>query len=197
MRSHLQDMDARLRALGFAGEPLMVTHVSGGVLRLDQIAERPLQSVDSGPALAPIAGQVFARAEPSVQQRDIVVADTGGTSFDVSLVIGDRVAYTREKWLGKRWYGDMTGLPAVDTRCIGAGGGSIASVDPGGLLHVGPQSAGSDPGPAAYGRGGLVPTVTDAAVVLGYLDAHNFLGGRMVLDERAAWFSNRDDHLAR
>ena len=129
MQKHLGDIDARLRALGFAGEPLMVTHVSGGVLRLDQIAESPLQSVDSGPALAPIAGQVFERAEESVQGRDVLVADTGGTSFDVSLVIGDRVAYTREKWLGKRWYGDMTGLPAVDTRSIGAGGGSIASVD--------------------------------------------------------------------
>jgi len=186
MQKHLGDIDSRLRALGFAGEPLMVTHVSGGVLRLDQIAECPLQSVDSGPALAPIAGQVFERAEPSVQGRDVLVADTGGTSFDVSLVIGDRVAYTREKWLGKRWYGDMTGLPAVDTRSIGAGGGSIASVDPGGLLHVGPDSAGSDPGPAAYGRGGTAPTVTDAAVVLGYLDANNFLGGRMVLDKEAA-----------
>lgn len=194
MQKHLGDMDSRLRALGFAGEPLMVTHVSGGVLRLDQIAERPLQSVDSGPALAPIAGQVFERAEPSVNGRDVLVADTGGTSFDVSLVIGDRVAYTREKWLGKRWYGDMTGLPAVDTRSIGAGGGSIASVDPGGLLHVGPDSAGSDPGPAAYGRGGTAPTVTDAAVVLGYIDANNFLGGRMVLDPAAARRAI-EDHL--
>ena len=194
MQKHLGDIDARLRALGFAGEPLMVTQVSGGVLRLDQIAESPLQSVDSGPALAPIAGQVFERAEESVQGRDVLVADTGGTSFDVSLVIGDRVAYTREKWLGKRWYGDITGLPAVDTRSIGAGGGSIASVDPGGLLHVGPESAGSDPGPAAYGRGGSAPTVTDAAVVLGYIDPRNFLGGRMVLDSNAARRAI-EDHL--
>lgn len=186
MTRHLGEIESRLRALGFAGAPLMVTHVSGGVLRLDQMAARPLHSVDSGPALAPIAGQVFDRAEPAAHPRDVLIADTGGTSFDISLVIDGRIAYTREKWLGPRWYGDMTGLPAVDTRSIGAGGGSIAAVDPGGLLRVGPASAGSDPGPAAYGRGGSEPTVTDAAVVLGYLDPDNFLGGRMRLDVDAA-----------
>ncbi len=186
MQKHLWDVDKRLREFGFAGEPLMVTHVSGGVLRLEQIAQTPILSVDSGPALAPVAGQVYTGLEPDGTARDVIVADAGGTSFDVSLVIGGRIAYTREKWLGKRFYGDMTGLPAVDTRSVGAGGGSIAFVDPGGLLHVGPDSAGSDPGPAAYGRGGQEPTVTDAAVVLGYLNADNFLGGRMSLDLDAA-----------
>jgi N-methylhydantoinase A len=186
MRRHLRDMDRRLREAGFGGEPLMVTHVSGGVLHLDQIVEQPLQTVDSGPALAPIAGAVFDRAEPSVDRDDVLVVDTGGTSFDVSLVTNGQVAHTREKWLGPRWYGHMTGLPAVDTQSIGAGGGSIASVDAGGLLHVGPESAHSDPGPVAYGRGGTEPTVTDAAVVLGYLNPRNFLGGRMELDVDAA-----------
>src|SRR5690242_4793493 len=80
----------------------------------------------------------------------------------------------------------MTGLPAVDTRSIGAGGGSMAFVDAGGLLHVGPESAGADPGPVAYGLGGTEPTVTDAALVLGYIDPDNFLGGRMALDLEAA-----------
>ena len=80
----------------------------------------------------------------------------------------------------------MTGLSSVDVRSIGAGGGSLAWVDPGGLLRVGPQSAGADPGPACYGRGGEQPTVTDAALVLGYLDPEFFLGGRMALDEAAA-----------
>ena len=186
MQKHLADIDKRLREFGFAGEPLMVTHVSGGVLRLDQIAQTPILSVDSGPALAPVAGQVYTALEQNGAARDVIVADTGGTSFDVSLVIGGRIAYTREKWLGKRFYGNMTGLPAVDTRSVGAGGGSIAFVDPGGLLHIGPDSAGSDPGPAAYGRGGEEPTVTDAAAVLGYLNADNFLGGRMSLDIDAA-----------
>jgi N-methylhydantoinase A len=186
MRGHLGDIEARLKALGFRGEPLMVTHVSGGVLHLDQMVQRPLETVDSGPALAPIAGTVFARAEPDVFREDVLVVDTGGTSFDVSLVLDGRVAYTRDKWLGPRWYGDMTGLPAVDTRSVGAGGGSIASVDAGGLMQVGPASAGSDPGPVVYGLGGREPTVTDAAAVLGYLNPDNFLSGRMRLDVEAA-----------
>ena len=186
MRRHLRDMDARLRDLNFQGEPLMVTHVSGGVLHLHQMVERPLQTVDSGPALAPVAGLFYGNAEPAADNDDILVVDTGGTTFDASLIRGGRVAHTREKWIGKRWYGMMTGLPAVDTRSVGAGGGSIAFVDAGGLLHVGPESAGADPGPVAYGRGGTEPTVTDAALVLGYLDPDNFLGGRMALDAGAA-----------
>lgn len=186
MRRHLSDMDERLRELGFNGEPLMVTHVSGGVLHLDQIIERPLQTIDSGPALAPIAGIYYDQAEPDVNREDVLVVDTGGTSFDASLILDGRVAYTREKWIGQRWYGHMTGLPAVETRSIGAGGGSIAFVDAGGLLHVGPESAGADPGPVAYGRGGTEPTVTDAAVALGYIDPANFLGGRMSLDLEGA-----------
>src|SRR5262249_19275692 len=154
---------------------------SGGVMHLDQIIERPLQTVDSGPALAPIAGIVFDHAEPAVSRDTVLVVDAGGTSFDVSLVVDGRVARTRDKWLGPQWYGHRTGLPAVDTISIGAGGGSIATVDAGGLLHVGPDSAGSDPGPAAYGRGGTEPTVTDAALIVGYINPENFLGGRMAL----------------
>ncbi len=186
MRRHLVDLDARLRGLGFDGEPLMVTHVSGGVLRLDQIVEQPIQTIDSGPALAPVAGRRFQEEEQEIRSEDVLVVDTGGTSFDASLIVGGRIAYTREKWIGDRWYGHMTGLPAVDTRSIGAGGGSIAFVDAGGLLHVGPESAGAEPGPAAYGRGGVEPTVTDAALVLGYLNPDNFLGGQMALDVEAA-----------
>lgn len=186
MRRHLESMERRLRELGFRGDPLMVTHVSGGVLELAQMIEQPIQTVDSGPALAPISAREFARAEKQVQLADVIVVDTGGTSFDASLVVSGEVAYTREKWFGQRWYGHMTGLPAVDTRSIGAGGGSIAYVDAGGLVRVGPESAGAEPGPACYGRGGTRPTVTDAALVLGYLAADDFLGGRMQLDANAA-----------
>ncbi len=157
MRSHLTDVDARLRALGFAGEPLMVTHLSGGVQRLDEACEYPLHAVDSGPALAPVSGLTYAAVEPDLGRRDLIVVDAGGTSCDVSPTRAGRVVYTREKWLGQRWKGHMTGLPAVDTRSVGAGGGSIASVDAGGLLHVGPESAGAVPGPACYGRGGEQP----------------------------------------
>jgi N-methylhydantoinase A len=186
MRDHLRSLDRQLRGLGFEGQPLMVTHVTGGVLHLGQMVERPIQTVDSGPALAPVAGIELDAAEPGLEHDGVLVVDTGGTSFDASLILDGRVAYTREKWLGPKWYGAMTGLPAVDTQSIGAGGGSIASVDAGGLLHVGPDSAGSDPGPVAYGRGGTEPTVTDAALVLGLIDPENFLGGRMRLDRDAA-----------
>jgi N-methylhydantoinase A len=186
MRDHLHDLESRLRGYGFTGDPLMVTHVSGGVMRTEQMCDRPIQTVDSGPALAPVAGIVYAAVEPAATAPDVLVVDTGGTSFDVSIAHEGDILYTREKWLGPKWYGHMTGLPAVDTQSIGAGGGSIARVDAGGLLHVGPESAGADPGPVGYGKGGTEPTVTDAALVLGYIDPANFLGGQMQLDLEAA-----------
>ena len=96
---------------------------------------------------------------------------------------GDLV-FTSETWLGEPFAGHLTGLSSVDVRSIGAGGGSIAWVDPGGLLRVGPESARADPGPACYGLGGTRPTVTDAALVLGYIDPDRFLGGKMTLDSR-------------
>jgi len=89
---------------------------------------------------------------------------------------------TRETWLGPEWTGHITGFPSIDVRSIGAGGGSIAWVDDGGLLRVGPQSAGADPGPVCYGRGGSQPTTTDACLALGYIDPDYFLGGSMKLD---------------
>jgi N-methylhydantoinase A len=189
MRVHLRTIDERLRELGFRGEPLMVTHMSGGVLGLGEMCERPIHSVDSGPALAPVAGLVFARAEIEFEtknendrvKRDVLVVDAGGTSVDISPTRDGRIVYSREKWLGERWKGHMTGLPAVETNSIGAGGGSIASVDDDGLLRVGPRSAGARPGPACYDQSGEYATVTDAALLLGYLDPAFFLGGRMRL----------------
>ena len=115
-----------------------------------------------------------------------IVADTGGTTFDVSLVRRGRIPRTRETWVGPQFVGHMTGLPSVDVKSIGAGGGSIASVDGHGLLHVGPGSAGAVPGPACYGQGGVRPTVTDAALVLGIIDPSFFLGGSIALDRNAA-----------
>jgi N-methylhydantoinase A len=110
----------------------------------------------------------------------------GGTSFDVSLIRDGYIKFTRETWLGGTFTGHMTGLSSVDVKSIGAGGGSIAWIDPGGLLRVGPDSAGAVPGPACYGQGGEQPTVTDAAVVLGYIDPDFFLGGRIKLDPARA-----------
>ena len=183
LQGHLLDMERDLRGAGFGGELVMAISV-GGVMHVRELVDRPIYAVKSGPSLAPIAGRTYAEAE--LGGADVIVCDTGGTSFDVSLVRGGRIVSTRETWLGPRYTGHLTGLSSVDVRSIGAGGGSIAWLDPGGLLRVGPRSAGAAPGPACYGRGGAEPTVTDAAVVLGYLDPAFFLGGRMSLDVDAA-----------
>ena len=180
MQQHLSEMDRDLRAAGFAGELLVVTSF-GGVLRLEDVVDRPLYSVNSGPAMAPVAGKVVAAPAP-----DVIVCDTGGTSFDVSVIRGGNVQFTRETWIGEVFTGHITGLSSVDVKNVGAGGGSIAWLDSGGLLRVGPQSAGAEPGPACYGRGGTAPTVTDAAVALGYIDPEYFLGGQIKLDANAA-----------
>ena len=182
MGRHLQEIAAGLEAVGFRGE-LMAATSFGGAMHVDDISRRPIYSVKSGPALAPIAAKIYA-AETGA--KDIIVCDTGGTSFDVSLVRDGATNFTRETWLGPKWIGHITGMSSVDVRSIGAGGGSIARIDSGGLLRVGPESAGAEPGPACYGRGGDRSTVTDAAAVLGYLQPDFFLGGRMRLDRDAA-----------
>ena len=183
MQHHLRDIDAGLRKSGFDGELVAATSF-GGVMHMDDLMRRPIYAVKSGPALAPIAGKTYSESEAGLGQ--VIVCDTGGTSFDVSLVRDGRVVFTRETWLGEQFTGHLTGLSSVDARSIGAGGGSIAWIDSGGLLRVGPRSAGADPGPACYGRGGNLCTVTDSALVLGYLDPDYFLGGRMKLDVNAA-----------
>ena len=183
MQQHLREVTEDVRRAGFNGEILGATS-SGGVMRLPALAERPINSVRSGPALAPVVARAYAKAELGVM--DVITCDTGGTSFDVSLVRDGLIKSTRETWLGGQWVGHMTGMSSVDVRSIGAGGGSIAWIDSGGLLRVGPESTGANPGPACYSRGGTQPTVTDAALVLGYLNPSYFLGGRMRLDVEAA-----------
>ena len=183
MQRYLSDLEADLRAAGYRNDILVSTSF-GGVMHLADVVQRPIYLVKSGPAMAPIAGLAYAEAE--ALPRDVIVCDAGGTTFDVSLVRDGAVEFSRETWLGPQWTGDNLGMSSVAVHSIGAGGGSIAWVDPGGLLRVGPQSAGSEPGPACYGRGGDFPTVTDAAVVLGYFDPAHFLGGRMTLDDAAA-----------
>jgi N-methylhydantoinase A len=183
MQRHLRAIEDGLRDAGLAGQLVAATSM-GGVLPIEHLAERPIYAAKSGPSLAPIAARVYASAE--LDATDAVVCDTGGTSFDVSLVREGAPVFTRETWLGEPFTGHHTGLASVDVRSIGAGGGSIAWIDAGGLLRVGPDSAGADPGPACYGNGGSRPTVTDAACVLGYLDPERFLGGAMRLDEAAA-----------
>jgi N-methylhydantoinase A len=184
MADHLRDVERRLRDVGVTGRLLMVTS-SGGLMSIDDVARAPIHSIKSGPAMGPVAGRHYATTNvgPSTTA---VIMDTGGTSFDVSLVRRGRLPWTRETWLGPRYLGHMTGFPSIDVRSYGAGGGSVAWVDSGGLLHVGPESAGAIPGPACYGRGGTRPTVTDAALVLGYIDPANFLGGTIALDRDAS-----------
>jgi N-methylhydantoinase A len=189
---YLTELSRRLRTAGFRGRPLMVTS-GGGLLDFEDVVKAPIHSLGSGPAMAPVAGRHFGRLE--TQLANAIVADAGGTSYDVSLVRKGRIPLTRESWIGEEFAGHITGFPSIDVKSIGAGGGSIAWVDDGGLLHVGPESAGADPGPACYGRGFTRPTLTDACLVLGYLNPRNFLGGRLGLDPAAA-AQAIDQHVA-
>ena len=174
--AYVHALDGGLRESGYGNE-LMIANCLGGMMPPDEIAERPIYSVMSGPTLAPVAAKRLADAP------DLVVVDMGGTSFDVSAVRDGQLVISPEAMLTEF---DMLGIPKVDVRSVGAGGGSIAHVDAGGLLRVGPESAGAEPGPACYGLGGTRPTVTDADVVLGIIDPDYFLGGRMRLDKAAA-----------
>ncbi|WP_226629188.1 hydantoinase/oxoprolinase family protein [Alloyangia pacifica] len=183
MQKHLRDLKIDLSEAGFGGE-LLISASSGGVMHIDDVVQKPVYMAKSGPAMAPLAGIAYTRAEDL--DDDVIIVDTGGTTFDVSLIRDGAIKYTRETWLGTPMASTMLGMATVDIRSVGAGGGSIAWVDAGGMLRVGPHSAGSEPGPACYGRGGDKPTVTDAAVVLGYIDPDRFLGGRMKLDKPAA-----------
>ena len=192
MTEYIQSVEGRMRAAGFGGRVLIVTS-SGGALDASDVAAAPIHSLNSGPSMAPVAGRHYSRTDAEADTA--IVADTGGTSYDVSVVRRGHIPWTRETWLGRPYFGHMTGLPSVDVRSVGAGGGSIAHVDTGGLLHVGPESAGADPGPVCYGIGGSRPTMTDACVVLGYVDPDYFLGGRARLDVAAAREAIRE-HVA-
>jgi N-methylhydantoinase A len=187
MQEYLSRMEQDLREAGFRGH-LFVSTSFGGAWRPSEVVERPIYAVGSGPSMAPVAALTYGRAELGEEgvEQGLIVCDTGGTTFDVALVSGGEITFTPETWLGGRWIGHITGIRSVDVKSIGAGGGSIVWIDPGGLVRVGPQSAGASPGPACYGLGGDEPTVTDAAVVLGYIDPDYFLGGRLRLDAEAA-----------
>ena len=183
MQSYLLNLESDLKQAGYKNDCLVSTSF-GGVMHLRDVVERPIFLVKSGPAMAPVAGLAYVQAEELAH--DVIICDAGGTTFDVSLVRDGLVEFSRDTWLGPQWVGDNLGMASVAVHSIGAGGGSIAWVDSGGLLRVGPQSAGSEPGPACYQLGGTDATVTDAAVALGYIDPDHFLGGRMQLSADAA-----------
>jgi N-methylhydantoinase A len=175
MTSYLRSIERDLGSL-----PVVVLKSNGGTAAPASVLPRPVATVLSGLAGGIVGGAHFAAA--AGMSRCITI-DIGGTSTDVGLVHDGRPGSQPEFEI--EW-GLPVVTPAVDVHAVGAGGGSIAHVDPGGLLQVGPRSAGADPGPAAYRRGGLEPTVTDADVVLGRLAPGSFLGGRLPLDAEAA-----------
>lgn len=147
----------------------------GGTVTADEARRRPITLVDSGPAGGVIGSQALANR---LGVKNVVTADMGGTSFDVSVLQGNKPLVTQRVMLRDQF---LTALAKIDVLPIGAGGGSIAWVDARGIPQVGPRSAGADPGPVCYGKGGVVPTVTDASAVLGLLDPGAFLGGRREL----------------
>jgi N-methylhydantoinase A len=171
---YVESFEKRLKEIGYPGGMLMLTS-TGGVMSSQELVEKPIYSIDCGPSLAPTAGLWLGQSE--LGRENVITADMGGTSFDISCVTDGVIGVSRDVWVGD----SILGVSKVDIKSIGAGGGSTAWVDSGGLLHVGPESAGAAPGPACYGRGGSRPTVTDANVVLGYIDPDFFLGGSMRL----------------
>ena len=163
---------------GLEGAPLAVMQSSGGTIDAAQAGKRAVNMLLSGPAGGLMGAQFVGRAAGCER---LLTFDMGGTSTDVALIDGE-VRLTNEGSIA----GYPVAVPMVEMHTIGAGGGSIAAVDAGGLLRVGPESAGAAPGPACYGKGGVEPTVTDANLVLGRLRSDAFLGGRMALDVEAA-----------
>jgi N-methylhydantoinase A len=170
---YLQKLDSALRADGLS-QSMLVMQASGSLTSVADASRRPLLTLDSGPT----GGVLGCRFLGELYGSDnLICTDVGGTSFDVGLVVNGEVPLDDEPVVSQY----ALRMPKVLVRSIGAGGGSIAWIDEGGLLRVGPQSARSNPGPACYGRGGTQATVTDADLVLGYLDADAFLDGRMQL----------------
>lgn len=176
--TYVNRLSDRLRDAGYEGE-LLIMASTGGVMPPAAVARRAVALLGSGPT-GGVMGAAAAATAADVP--DFVAVDMGGTSFDICLVRGGRPEISTDWNWRYRYY---IGMPMVDVQCVGAGGGSIARVRQGSLL-VGPESAGSSPGPVCYSRGGDQPTVTDADAVLGYLPVERFADGRMALDADAA-----------
>jgi N-methylhydantoinase A len=176
MSRYLSSLDRELKRHHYR-QPLQITQCGGGSISVDRAMDSPLLTLDSGP-VSGVTGSVFFGKLMGVP--NIITTDMGGTSFDVGIIADGQPEYSFVSNVIQYEYF----LPKVDIQAIGSGGGSLARVDAfGRTLRVGPESAGADPGPACYGKGNTTPTVTDADVVLGYIDPDNFLGGRMKLDK--------------
>ena len=175
---------------------VLIMQSNGGVAPIEDSSRMAVRAILSGPAggvsAAAYIGQLLQEHQadgPARGLNKVIAFDMGGTSTDISLIENGAPHITNEKFEA----GWKIAAPMIDIHTLGAGGGSIARVDDGGILHVGPDSAGAEPGPACYGKGAIRPTVTDASLVLGYLDAANFLGGRANLDHAAAEKALTDD----
>jgi N-methylhydantoinase A len=176
--SYVQKLAQELETREFGGT-FLVMQSSGGVQRVNGKPVRPVEFLESGP-VAGVMGATQIASRIGVDS--LITFDMGGTSTDVSVLDGGKLKYVAESQLG----GLPVRSPTVDIVSVGAGGSSIARVDTGGLLHVGPESAGADPGPACYGRGGQLPTLTDAHVIRGLIRPTSFIGGQWTLDLGAA-----------
>ena len=174
MERYLRSLQAGIEAQGIDSD-LHIMQSNGGTMSADAAVQRPVQTILSGPA-AGVIGSVGLAAQAG--ELNTISVDMGGTSFDISLCYQGEVRRTQDSEIERL----PIKVPMVDIHTLGAGGGSIAWIDPGGALRVGPHSAGADPGPACYGQGGAEATVTDANLLLGRLSPEAFLGGRMVLD---------------
>ena len=181
MKGYFSRLEEKLKDWSYL-RPLLIMKSNGGVMSTTIACDFPIQTYLSGPAAGLLAARAIAQ---SAGYENLITMDMGGTSFDVGLIQGGEFGYTTEAEIDA---GVPIKLAMIDIRTVGAGGGSIAWVDRGGALRVGPQSAGADPGPACYGAGGTVPTITDANLYLGRLNPEFFLGGKRPLDlEKAKW----------
>ena len=169
---YLGRLETALKQGGFGGE-FMIVQSNGGVMDVATAAKLPVRTALSGPAAGVIAAGYIAQAAGFP---DVITGDMGGTSFDVSLIANGQSMLSAQTSID---FGMVVRSPMIEIATIGAGGGSIAWVDKGGLLNIGPESAGSTPGPVAYGQGNTRPTVTDANVVLGRIDPDNPIGGKL------------------
>lgn len=184
---YLRKLDTELIQKGFVGK-LLIMNSAGRLTTIDGARKSPIQLLESGPAGGSMAGAYFGKQK---QKENLLCFDMGGTTAKASLIFKGKPEITNNFEVGrvkrfKKGSGLPVRIPVIDMIEIGAGGGSIARVDNLGLLTVGPDSASSIPGPACYGQGGKLPTVTDADLILGYLNENYFLGGTMSLDKQAA-----------
>jgi N-methylhydantoinase A len=188
--SYLGKLDDALRGEGFGGR-FHIVQSNGGVMSTTAARRLPVRTALSGPAAGVIAAAAIAEAAGFP---DVITGDLGGTSFDVSLVVGGKTAIAAQTTID---FGLVIRTPMIEISTIGAGGGSIARVDAGGLLQVGPESAGSRPGPACYGQGNTRPTLTDANVVLGRINAERPIGGKLARLDVEAARAAIDEHVGR